>query len=81
MSPGGLGPAGLRVGERQRDPVQQRSDAEHQDGNERGQHQEPGAVVDQAPVRAGIDPYNKLVDRNSDDNRKRVDAVAAASGR
>ena len=25
-------------------------------------------VVDSKPVRAGIDPYNKLVDRNSDDN-------------
>jgi ABC-type transport system involved in multi-copper enzyme maturation permease subunit len=31
-------------------------------------------VVDQPPVRAGIDPYNKLVDRNSDDNRKKVEA-------
>jgi ABC-2 type transport system permease protein len=25
-------------------------------------------IVDGKPVRAGIDPYNKLVDRNSDDN-------------
>jgi hypothetical protein len=25
-------------------------------------------VVDQMPTRAGIDPYNKLVDRVSDDN-------------
>jgi aminopeptidase N len=25
-------------------------------------------LVDEKPVRAGIDPYNKLVDRNSDDN-------------
>ena len=25
-------------------------------------------VVDQLPTRAGIDPYNKLIDRNSDDN-------------
>ena len=25
-------------------------------------------VVDQQPTRAGIDPYNKLVDRISDDN-------------
>jgi hypothetical protein len=24
--------------------------------------------VDQMPTRAGIDPYNKLIDRNSDDN-------------
>jgi len=25
-------------------------------------------VVDEQPTRAGIDPYNKLIDRNSDDN-------------
>jgi ABC-2 type transport system permease protein len=25
-------------------------------------------IVDQMPTRAGIDPYNKLIDRNSDDN-------------
>jgi ABC-2 type transport system permease protein len=25
-------------------------------------------VVDEMPTRAGIDPYNKLVDRISDDN-------------
>ena len=25
-------------------------------------------VVDQQPTRAGIDPYNKLIDRISDDN-------------
>ena len=44
-------------------------------------------VVDQRPVRAGIDPYNKLVDRNSGDNLKRVKegegpeaAVAAGMG-
>ncbi|MCP4662031.1 MAG: M1 family metallopeptidase, partial [bacterium] len=29
-------------------------------------------VVDERPVRAGIDPYNKLIDRDSDDNVKRV---------
>ena len=29
-------------------------------------------VVDEKPVRAGIDPYNKLIDRNSDDNLKKV---------
>ncbi len=29
-------------------------------------------VVDERPVRAGIDPYNKLVDRNSGDNVRRV---------
>jgi ABC-2 type transport system permease protein len=25
-------------------------------------------TVDQKPTRAGIDPYNKLIDRNPDDN-------------
>ena len=25
-------------------------------------------VVDERPTRAGIDPYNKLIDRNADDN-------------
>jgi hypothetical protein len=29
-------------------------------------------VVDQKPVRVGIDPYNKIIDRNPDDNLKRV---------
>ncbi len=29
-------------------------------------------VVDGEPYEAGIDPYNKLVDRNSNDNRKKV---------
>lgn len=29
-------------------------------------------VLDQEPYEAGIDPYNKLVDRDSGDNRKRV---------
>ena len=39
-------------------------------------------TVDAAPMRAGIDPYNKLVDRNSDDNRKRVEgATAEPAGR
>ncbi len=35
------------------------------------------AVVDSKPVRAGIDPYNKLVDRKSDDNV--VDVTERAS--
>lgn len=34
-------------------------------------------VVGERPVRAGIDPYNKLVDRNSDDNVKRVSEASA----
>jgi hypothetical protein len=29
-------------------------------------------VVDAQPAEAGIDPFNKLVDRNSDDNRRKV---------
>ena len=29
-------------------------------------------VVDEKPVEAGIDPYNKLIDRNPDDNTKSV---------
>jgi ABC-2 type transport system permease protein len=33
-------------------------------------------VVDRLPARAGIDPYNKLVDRNSDDNQKKVEVAA-----
>jgi len=29
-------------------------------------------VVDELPFEAGIDPYNKLIDRSSDDNRKKT---------
>jgi len=29
-------------------------------------------TTDQKPIKAGIDPYNKLIDRNSDDNLKSV---------
>lgn len=29
-------------------------------------------IVDEKPLYAGIDPYNKLVDRNSDDNLKKI---------
>ena len=29
-------------------------------------------TVDEEPYEAGIDPYNKLIDRVSDDNRMRV---------
>jgi hypothetical protein len=32
------------------------------------EHETFTIVVDHAPTRAGIDPYNKLIDRNSDDN-------------
>ena len=30
-------------------------------------------ITDEKPLKAGIDPYNKLIDRNSDDNLKTVD--------
>ncbi|MDP9168993.1 MAG: hypothetical protein M3N54_00125 [Acidobacteriota bacterium] len=33
-----------------------------------GEHQTFKVMVDRAPTRAGIDPYNKLIDRISDDN-------------
>jgi hypothetical protein len=36
-------------------------------------------VVDELPVRAGIDPYNKLVDRNSNDNTDKVEKADEAS--
>ena len=32
-------------------------------------------VVDDMPSYVGIDPYNKLIDRNSDDNVEQVDEV------
>lgn len=41
-------------------------------------------TVDEAPYGVGFDPYNKLIDRMPDDNRKTVDveeAVAVASAR
>jgi len=37
-------------------------------------------VVATKPDRAGIDPLNKLVDRNPDDNTKKVDVVDARAG-
>ncbi len=30
-------------------------------------------ITDQKPIKAGIDPYNKLIDRNSNDNLKNID--------
>ena len=33
-------------------------------------------TVDEQPFEAGFDPYNKLIDRVSNDNRKRVEIVA-----
>ncbi len=35
-------------------------------------------VVDAKPVEVGIDPYNKLIDRNPDDNRKKPELKEAA---
>jgi hypothetical protein len=32
------------------------------------EHQTFEIIVDQKPTRAGIDPYNKLIDRTADDN-------------
>ena len=32
------------------------------------EHETFTIVVDQQPTRAGIDPYNKLIDRIADDN-------------
>jgi ABC-2 type transport system permease protein len=32
------------------------------------EHSTYTVVVDSRPTRAGIDPYNKLIDRNPDDN-------------
>ncbi|SEL16762.1 ABC transporter permease/M1 family aminopeptidase [Parapedobacter koreensis] len=29
-------------------------------------------IVDEKPIEVGIDPYNKLIDRDSDDNRKKI---------
>ena len=47
---------------------------------ERRRFDQPGAaelkmVVDRAPARAGIDPLNKLVDRNVEDNTVRAEAL------
>ncbi|MCP4661881.1 MAG: hypothetical protein GY856_41285 [bacterium] len=36
-------------------------------------------VVDERPVRAGIDPYNKLIDRDSDDNVRGVTETSIAA--
>ena len=32
-------------------------------------------ILDEKPVEVGIDPYNKLIDTNSDDNRKKVESL------
>jgi len=30
-------------------------------------------IVDKEPKEVGIDPYNKLIDTNSEDNRKKIE--------
>jgi ABC-2 type transport system permease protein len=29
-------------------------------------------IVDEKPIEVGVDPYNKLIDSQSDDNRKKI---------
>ena len=36
-------------------------------------------IVDQKPVEAGVDPFNKLIDRRSSDNRKKVKENSSSS--
>ena len=36
-------------------------------------------IMDEKPVFAGIDPYNKLIDRDSDDNLRPVDEITEAA--
>jgi ABC-2 type transport system permease protein len=44
-----------------------------------GPHLSLELVVDEVPVRAGIDPYNKLIDRDSNDNVRKVSASGGSS--
>ena len=37
-------------------------------------------IVDELPLEAGIDPYNKLVDRHPDDNIKKMGVFAMIAG-
>ena len=36
-------------------------------------HNKISIIVDQEPFEVGIDPYNKLIDTNSEDNRKKIE--------
>ena len=36
-------------------------------------HNKISIIVDQEPIEVGIDPYNKLIDTNSEDNRKKIE--------
>jgi ABC-2 type transport system permease protein len=38
-------------------------------------------VVDKLPSHAGVDPYNKRIDRNSDDNLTAVDVRGTSPAR
>jgi ABC-2 type transport system permease protein len=35
-------------------------------------HNKISIVVDKEPIEVGVDPYNKLIDTNSEDNRKKI---------
>ena len=35
-------------------------------------HNKISIIVDEKPVEVGVDPYNKLIDTQSDDNRRRL---------
>jgi sugar phosphate permease len=35
-------------------------------------HNKISIIVDKKPSEVGVDPYNKLIDTNSDDNRKKL---------
>ena len=36
-------------------------------------HNKISIIVDQEPIEVGIDPYNKLIDTNSEDNRMKIE--------
>ena len=36
-------------------------------------HNKVSIIVDKEPKEVGIDPYNKLIDTNSEDNRKKIE--------
>jgi len=38
-------------------------------------HNKISIIVDKKPSEVGVDPYNKLIDTNSDDNRKKIEEV------
>ncbi|MCC6689645.1 MAG: hypothetical protein IT268_11410 [Saprospiraceae bacterium] len=44
-------------------------------------HRDFTIVVDEEPTEVGIDPYNKLIDANSEDNRKSVSVSAVKTGK